>query len=147
MASVKRAREIDRQINDATDLPEITMDNLFAWLQSLDGLAKEFLEEAIVEVFEFLWPPSLRDKTHSGFKVGQRVILFSRVEKAWTGIKFSVSDHHENELRTLDNVFHLLDGKPLSVYRNGDLINSIQDARCGTGETDYFRFKCCNASQ
>jgi type I restriction enzyme R subunit len=96
MASVKRAGEIDRQINDGTDLPEITMDNLFGWLQSLDGQAKKFLEEAIVEVFEFLRPPSLRYKTNSGFKVGGRVILCGRVEKAWSGTKFRVSYHYEN---------------------------------------------------
>ena len=142
LASVKRAAEIDRQINDGTNLPEITMDNLFGWLQSLDGQAKKFLEEAIVEVFEFLRPPSRHYKTNSGFKVGKRVILCGRVEKVWSGIKFRVSYHYENELRALDNVFHMLDGKPLSNHRNGDLINAIQESRCGTGKTEYFRYKC-----
>ena len=142
LASVKRAAEIDRQINDGTNLPEITMDNLFGWLQSLDGQAKKVLEEAIVEVFEFLRPPSRHYKTNSGFKVGKRVILCGRVEKVWSGIKFRVSYHYENELRALDNVFHMLDGKPLSNHRNGDLINAIQESRCGTGKTEYFRYKC-----
>ena len=142
LASVKRAREIDRQINEGTDLPDITLDNLFGWLQSLDRQAKTFLEEAIIEVFEFLRPPSLRYRTNSGFKVGKRVILSGRVEKAWTGTKFRVGYHYENELRALDNVFHLLDGKPLSAYRNGDLINAIHESRRGAGETEYFGFKC-----
>ena len=142
MASVKRAGEIDRQIAEGTDLPDITMDNLMGWLQSLGGQARQFLEEAIVEVFEFLRPPSLRYKTNSGFKVGKRVILSNRVEKAWSGSTFRVSYHYENELRALDNVFHLLDGKPLSAYRNGDLINAILESARGTGETEYFRFKC-----
>ncbi|MBN8461184.1 MAG: DUF4942 domain-containing protein [Verrucomicrobia bacterium] len=141
LASVKRAGEIDRQINAGTDLPDITMDNLMGWLQSLGGQAKNFLEEAIVEVFEFLRPPSLRYKTNSGFKVGKRVILCNRVEKAWTGARFRVSYHYENELRALDNVFHLLDGAPLSAYRNGDLINAILESADGKGETGYFRFK------
>jgi hypothetical protein len=79
---VKRASEIDRQINEGTDLPDITMDNLMGWLQSLGGQARQFLKEAIVEVFEFLRPPSLRYKTNSGFNVGRRVILANRVEKA-----------------------------------------------------------------
>ena len=141
MASVKRAGEIDRQINEGTDLPDITMDNLFGWLQSLDGQAKKFLVEAIVEVFEFLRPPSLRYKTNSGFKVGRRVILANRVEKAWSGTKFRVSYHYENQLRALDNVFHMLDGTPLSAYRNGDLINAINESGRGAGQTEYFRFK------
>lgn len=141
LASVRRAGEIDRQINDGTDLPDITLDNLFGWLQSLNGQAGKFLEEAVVEVFEFLRPPSLRYKTNSGFKVGRRVILCNRVEKAWTGSRFRVTFHFENELRALDNVFHMLDGRPLSAYRNGDLINAIQESACGTGETEYFRFK------
>jgi hypothetical protein len=141
MASVKRASEIDRQINDGTDLPDITMENLFGWLESLNGQAAEFLKEAIVEVFEFLRPPSLHYKTNSGFKVGKRVILCNRVEKAWTGTKFRVNYHYQNQLRALDTVFHMLDGKPLSAYRNGDLINAIEESRRGTGETEYFRFK------
>ena len=142
LASVKRAGEIDRQIADGGDLPEITMDNLFGWLQSLDAQAGKFLEEAIVEVFEVLRPPSLRYKTNSGFKVGRRVILSGRVEKAWTDSKFRVSYGYENELRALDNVFHLLDGTPPSAYRNGDLINAIQESGRGIGETESFRFKC-----
>jgi hypothetical protein len=141
MASVKRASEIDRQINDGTDLPDITMENLFGWLESLNRQAAEFLKEAIIEVFEFLRPPSLHYKTNSGFKVGKRVILCNRVEKAWTGTKFRVNYHYENQLRALDNVFHMLDGKPLSAYRNGDLINAILESGRGTGETEYFRFK------
>ena len=142
LASVKRANEIDRQITDGGDLPEITMDNLFGWLESLDSQAGKFLEEAIVEVFEVLRPPALRYKTNSGFKVGKRVILCGRIEKAWTGTQYRVSYHSENELRALDNVFHLLDGKPLSAYRNGDLINAIHESRRGVGETEFFRFKC-----
>ena len=142
MASVKRAEEIDKQIAKGDDLPEITMDNLFGWLQSLDGQAKRFLEEAIVEVFEFLRPPSLHYKTNSGFKVGKRVILSHRVERQWSRNKFRANYHYENELRALDNVFHMLDGKALSVYRNGDLINAIQDADGGVGETEFFKFKC-----
>jgi hypothetical protein len=141
MASVKRASEIDRQINEGTDLPDITMDNLMGWLQSLGGQARQFLKEAIVEVFEFLRPPSLRYKTNSGFNVGRRVILANRVEKAWSGTKFRVSYHYENQLRALDNVFHMLDAKPLSAYRNGDLINAINESERGAGETEYFRFK------
>jgi len=142
LASVKRADEIDRQIENGEDLPDITMDNLFGWLQSLDAQAGKFLEEAIVEVFEVLRPPSLHYKTNSGFKVGKRVILGNRVERTWSGTGYRVSYDSENELRALDNVFHMLDGKPLSAYRNGDLINAIQDARNGTGETGFFKFRC-----
>ena len=141
LASVKRAGEIDRQIAAGTDLPDITMDNLMGWLESLGGQAGRFLEEAVVEVFEFLRPPSLRYKTNSGFKVGRRVILTNRVEREWRGVRFRVNHHHENELRALDNVFHLLDGQPLSAYRNGDLINAILESADGKGETGYFRFK------
>ena len=63
------------------------------------------------------------------------------MEKAWSGTKFRVSYHYENQLRALDNVFHMLDGKPLSTYRNGDLINAINESERGAGETEYFRYK------
>jgi hypothetical protein len=142
LASVKRADEIDKQVAKGDDLPDITVENLFGWFDSLGTQAHQFLKEAVVEVFEFLRPPSLRFKTNSGFKIGKRVVLSGWVERQWSGGKFRCNYYYENQFRALDNVFHMLDGKGLSVYRNGDLANAILDAPGGVGETEFFKFRC-----
>ena len=142
LASVKRADEIDKQVAKGDDLPDITVENLFGWFDSLGTQAHQFLKEAVVEVFEFLRPPSLRFKTNSGFKIGKRVVLSNWVERQWSGGKFRCNYYYENQFRALDNVFHMLDGKGLSVYRNGDLANAILEAPGGVGETDFFKFRC-----
>jgi hypothetical protein len=142
LASVKLADEIDKQLSKGESLPDITMDNIFGWFDTLGTQASQFLKEAVVEVFEFLRPPSLRFKTNSGFKIGKRVVLSGWVEPQWSGGKFRPAYYYDNQFRALDNVFHMLDGKGLSVYRNGDLANAVHEAPGGVGETDFFKFRC-----
>lgn len=142
LASIKRAAEIDKQLQSGEGLPEISIENIFGWIQSMDGQAKQFLEEAAVEVYEILRPPASRLKTNNAFKIGKRVILTHRVQHAYSAGKFRVNYYRTDEIRALDNVFHLLDGKALSAYRTGDLATAIEAAEGGAGETDFFHFKC-----
>jgi hypothetical protein len=39
-------------------------------------------------------------------------------------------------------VFHALDGNGTIKTHRGPLIDAIEAAKDGTGETDYFRFRC-----
>ena len=143
LASIARAKEIDKQLHERPDeLPDITMDNIFGWLDLMAREGANFLKEAAVEVFEMLRPASMHYKTNSGFKVGRRVILSGRVERAWTGRSFRVSYHFADDLRALDNVFHMLDGNGVSAYRQGDLATAIEASKDGSGETPYFGFRC-----
>ena len=144
MASIARAKEIDKQLHDKPDtLPDITMDNIFGWLEAMAGQGRKFLEEAVVEVYRNLRPSTWnRHKTNSAFRVGRKVILTHRVSSGYKSGHFRANYHCQDELRAIDNVFHMLDGKALSQYRDGDLCRAIEEAERGIGETEFFRFKC-----
>jgi hypothetical protein len=145
MASIARAKEIDKQLHDKPEtLPDITIDNIFGWLEAMGGQARQFLNEAVLEVYRNLRPAAWnRHKTNSAFKVGKKVILTSRIRPSYSGNgRFGINHYFQDELRALDNVFHMLAGEGLSAYRDGDLCRAIQDAPGGIGETDLFRFKC-----
>src|SRR5690606_15500029 len=48
-----------------------------------------------------------------------------------------------SHVTALDNIFHMLDGKgPVKEYK-GSLVSAIEASEDGTGETEYFRFRCC----
>jgi hypothetical protein len=145
LASIARAKEIDKQLHERPDtLPEITMDNIFGWLQSMDEQAKEFMQEAVLEVYKNLRPSALnRHKTNSAFRIGRKVILCGRIAPCYSGKnRFRANYHYQDELRALDNVFHLLDGRALSAYRGGDLLQQIETVEGPIGETEFFRYKC-----
>ena len=58
LLSIKRAEELDRQLSldNAKDLPEVTEENIFTFLQgNLEG-AGDLVQEAIEEVFNILRP-------------------------------------------------------------------------------------------
>lgn len=142
LASIKRAKEIDDMLAKPESLPEITVDNVMVWVQSLDGQARQFLQEAAVEVYEWLRPANNRYKTNSAFKIGKRVVLGWMIESAWSGGKLRVRYGSEDRIRALDNVFHLLDGKGVSPTYNGELGDAINQSRPGEfGQTTYFRFR------
>lgn len=145
LASIARAKEIDKRLHEKPDtLPDITMDNIFGWLEAMAGQGRQFLEEAVVEVYRNLRPGAWnRHKTNSAFKVGRKVILCHRVRRCYSGRdRFGINYYYSDEVRALDNVFHMLDGKALSAYRDGDLSKAIEAAEGGIGETEFFRFKC-----
>lgn len=142
LASIKRANEIDDMLAKPETLPDITTENVMGWVQSLDSQAKQFLQEAAVEVFEWLRPSRGDYKTNNAFKVGKRVVLTYMVELTWMGKGMRVRYGSEAHLRALDNVFHLLDGKGVSPTPNGELADAITGKSSGEiGETTYFRFR------
>jgi len=143
MASIKRSKEIDKQLHEnSKDLPDITMDCIFGWLETMSGQAAQFMEEAAVEVYKSLRPWQKTHKTNSQFRIGKKVILTYRLQNSFYKDKFSVNYSYQDELKAIDNIFHLLDGKKLSAYRNGDLCTAIEGTPGGIGETEFFKFKC-----
>lgn len=144
LASLKRCKEIDEMLAKPETLPDITVENLMGWVESLDQLATDFLKEAAVEVFEWLRPPNRRFRTNDPFKVGKRVVLsWGIVRPCYSGRgTMQVNYHHEDRLRSLDNVFHLLDGQGVSPTPRGELVDAIDGCLAGEFyETKYFRFR------
>ena len=94
----------------------------------------------LIQVFEYLPPCHSRYKTNTEFEIGKRVILFA-FENKWGG-GFRVDHYREQHIRAIDNVFHALDGNGTIKTHRGPLIDAIESVKDGTGETEYFRFKC-----
>jgi len=64
----------------------------------------------------------------------KRVILLA-VETKWGGA-FRVDHYREQHIRAIDNVFHALDGSGTIKKHRGPLIDVIEAAKDGTGETE-----------
>lgn len=142
LLSIKRRDELDRQLEDAATLPELTEENILSMFQQSAENVNTYLEEAVKEVFDYLRPPGSRYKTNTEFELQKRVILSYAVEKGYGRGKFRTSYHREKYLTALDNVFSMLDGQgPVKTY-NGPLYDAITDSPSGIGETAYFKFKC-----
>jgi len=142
--SMKRREELDKQLHeDGSNLPDVTPENILALIQ--DGMAKsaDYAVEAVYEVFDWLRPWRKTHKTNERWKVGAKVVITGAVEKGWgLQAKHRVRYYTEKNIIALDNVFHMLDGRgPIKGY-NGPLIDAIQTSTTGTGETDFFEFKC-----
>jgi hypothetical protein len=148
--SIKRREDLDKQLyesRDAQPLPEITEAAILSMLQ--DGMAKaaDYAREAVFEVFDWLRPHYGHTsdlKTNEKWRIGKKVIIGWMVEPGWgRGGKFRVRYNSEKNLTALDNVFHMLDGRgPLKTH-HGPLYDAIAVSEDGTGETDFFKFKCC----
>lgn len=141
--SVKRAEELDEQLRTGEGLPEITEPSIIAMLEGTLSQVNTFIEEAVQEVFEFLRPPGSRYKTNTEYEVGKRAILSWVLNERWSGGKWSVSWHSQQKLTALDNVFHRLDGSGRVKTHRGSLVDAIE--ACGpdgTGQTQYFKFRC-----
>lgn len=149
--SLKRISEMDKQIETGEGLPEITLQNVQAILESNLNNAGQFLQEKVIECYEMLRPCgwSLSDyKTNqksAAAGVGHKVIMTWAVRRSYGG-GFEVSyGRHRDELRALDQVFHLLDGAAQSRDYNGPLVDAISKQTTSdknTFETVYFRGRC-----
>jgi hypothetical protein len=135
LLSTERNRELESQIkNDQT--PELTKEALMAFIESFASRMPNLLNETISEAFEQLRPRRSHLKTNSEYEVGKKVILFYIVE---VGYSF-MSTYAEQRLRSIDNAFHLLDGKGPTKYP-GDLVTTIRAAlnqKATKCETEYF---------
>ena len=141
--SLKRQAELEKQIREGKDLPDITEEGILAMFEQQAANVETYLEEAVREVFDYLRPRRSGYKTNSEFEIGKRVILTFAVERGFTRGAFRVCYRRGAEISALDRVFAMLDGRG-SVLKshNGPLYDAITDSPDGTGETEYFKFKC-----
>jgi hypothetical protein len=140
MMSSRWRAEVEKQLRDS-DLPELTEANIHGWLETLAADVNGILTESVQSVFEFLRPRRSAYKTNTEFEVGQRCIISYAFNTSFGMV--SLSHYKENDLRDLDNVFHLMDGKGVAKYP-GNLITAIREAlqkREWKAETPYFACK------
>ena len=142
--TAKRVREFERQL-ESDEVPDITEDTVWQTLVSLRDNIGMLLDEAVEEIYEWLRPWNSMYKTNSEFRVGKKVVLEYCVDYQTWGDSWHVWFVHSKEgnIRSLDNVFSLLDGKGVVKYP-GDLLTSIKDAiqrKEWICQTEYFDVK------
>jgi len=142
LLSIRRRTELDSQIEKG-ELPDLTDENVLALFETSAANVNTYMEEAVKEVFDYLRPCSSKFKTNTEYELGKRVILTWQVEKGWSRGKFRVNYHREKYITALDNVFHMIDGKGTIKSYHGPLYDAITDSPDGTGNTGYFKFRCC----
>ena len=143
IVTVKRLEEIRKNIENGA-LPDIRVENIYDMVMSFAQNAPAFREELVKEVYEILRPHprwSKEYKTNSQDQVGKKVILTWMIENKYGGgFRMRYGRSHD-ELMAIDKVFHLLDGQGIPEGYEGPLIDAIQTAADGQGETAYFKFQ------
>lgn len=141
LMSVKAAAELDQLLWHGK-LPDITAENVRNMINTAKAQAPDHITDAILEVHQFLTPQSARFKSNQRTDVGERVCLAHWVSNGWsTARPFQVNHYRSAEVRALDNVFRLMDGKPPYATHSGELADAINQCP-GSGETPYFSFRC-----
>lgn len=145
--SLKRQEEFEKEL-ESGKLPEFTVGNIMASFENARGSLGTYMEEAVLEVFNFLRPSMTGYKRNEAFQgeLGNKIVLYwGEAANKW-GWRVGVNHYRSNDLRQLDRVFHLLDGKelPKETGYYGPFYSDID--RAGredrqTGETAYFRWK------
>jgi len=125
------------------EMPPLTVDNVMSTFKNFADNVDTFTTEVVKETFEILRPCRNKYKTNSEYEIGEKIILERYVEFCKYHKTFSVEYYFLSDIRTIDNVFHLLDGKGHAKAPN-DLLTALKAAcKAGVqeGETEYFKFK------
>jgi hypothetical protein len=121
------------------DPPEVTLDNLAATMEHLDGQRVTIFDRGVVNLFSRL---DHTFKTNPSFRLEKKIIL-SGVLGSYGGWNFY--GRGVDEVRDLDRIFHLLDGKaPKDHIADASAVIGQARGRKGgqqTVETDYFTFR------
>lgn len=145
--SEKRTKDFDEKMSNPDKLPELTLDAAYDLLKTLIDNVGTFNQEAIDEAYDFLRPsraawekPYKTNEKNATEHIGKKVIMSWIVEANYSG-GLRVKHGSEARLTTLDRVFHFLDGKAMTDGYKSPLVDAINTAKDGCGETAYFRFK------
>jgi hypothetical protein len=153
--SIKRAKELDEQLEGKRDyhggppiepLPDITETNILAMMEQTFNQLPAMIEEAVREVFDWLRPSSswrLEYKTNqkSKWQLKDKLIIYC-ISQGYGQQPYQVNYTYRQNVTALDNVFLMLDGKGIVKTTYGPLTDAIHASPDGTGETDYFSFRC-----
>ena len=145
-----KAYEAMTKALDKEKLPPITEESVARFAHDHLARARDYLKEAVDEVFDFLrphaWTRVGQLKTNTEMEVGERVILSYMVDAGFAAGTFRVtySGNRSQQLVALENVFSALDGRgEINKAHRSLLAAAIESAANGEGETDLFAFRCC----
>mgnify|MGYP005858594885 CR=1 FL=1 len=152
LMSLKRQNEFDENCTEG-NLPEISRETVFAFLDDVMNGASEIVAETVREVYDYLRPGARAYNKHktntknARWYLGEKVVLTSVLDvngHAWT-TEYSMNIWRRDYLIQIDRVMHLLDGAGIPDGYLSPLVDAIQTTPYysgASGETDYFSFKC-----
>lgn len=135
---VERRGQIITEKEAAKGLPPITVDNVYATLESFIADSGMIFRRGIANVFSKL---DRRFKSHDGFKIGHRVILTSAFG-SWGGLSYGAI---RDKLIDVERVFAVLDGHPEGSFQSA--VDQLEQRKTSVGgaqsehETPYFRIR------
>ena len=145
--SVQRSENLSKQLEN-NEMPDITTQTIYETIETLRQNSPEFVREAVVEVFELLRPGVMKagaslktNQKYGRFAIGKKVILSGYLELVYASTRSRCNHKHSDELRSIDRVFHALDGKGMTDGYLSPLMDAINTSGMA-GETSYFKFKC-----
>jgi hypothetical protein len=144
--SIKEREKLEKQLyneDEANGLPEPDLKTIFDTFNALAGNTDKMITEATKEVFNWLRPHQWDTyKTNQKFKIGPKVIKGWCMSIQWGG-GLKVNYTYEANIKALENVFSLLDGKGVSHYPDDIItrINAACEAKQKSLEDDYFKMK------
>src|SRR5438874_1244611 len=131
-------------------IPRTTLTMLVAaWRESEAEIRQAFgllvsAEKRLKETFKpdsYLFDLSRTDSRYRRYEDPDE-LLKELKKDVWRALIDRMDHYREQHIRAIDNVFHALDGNGTIKTHRGPLIDAIEAAKDGTGETDYFRFRC-----
>jgi hypothetical protein len=144
--SIKEREKFEAQIYDSkkeTELPELTINNVLATFNGFTKNAGRMRTNAAKEVFNWLRPSKFNTyKTNKKYKIGKKAIIDRVFGLSWPGCP-QLNYSYEQEVKALENIFTLLDGKGIRHYPD-DILTKIKTA-CDNKQThfenEYFALK------
>lgn len=115
--------------------PEVTMDNLAATMDHLSANRVEIFDRGVINLFSKL---DHTFKTNPSFRLDKKIIMNSVLgDYGWSHWRSG-----NDQVRDLDRIFHLLDGKPAKDHLT-DAAAEVAKVRQKPAvvETEYFDFK------
>ncbi|MFA7099988.1 MAG: DUF4942 domain-containing protein [Eubacteriales bacterium] len=139
LMTVKRSEELYKQV-ESGEIPEISIATVLDFMNNFSSSMRSLLHETIQETFNILRPRCSSYKTNTEYAIGKRVILTGIVD---CNYYMCLNYTRDQNLRCIDNAFHLMDGKGPIKYP-GDMTTKIQAAmndKLDFCETEYFKCK------
>ena len=114
--SSSRALELDFQLRE-DQLPEIEIETVREFISNLATGAPDLLMEFISETFNLLRPRNSEYKTNTEYEIKEKVISNYLIDNNYGFV--TISYNGRRELTSLDNCFHLLDGRGVAKVSEG----------------------------
>jgi len=146
--SIKDIEDLQENLQ-SKEIPEIELGIVMDIISGMIENIPEYIKRLVTEVYEILMPGTRHTNYKTNIKnarraLGKKIILSYKVEMGFNNL-FRIRYRCDDQIIAIDKVFYALDGRGVPPgYRSplADAINSTP-INNGYGETEYFKFRCC----